>query len=283
MSRSNIHLLDLPNEVLFIILRKLNNIDVLYSLLDINNGRLDILAQDKIFTNILNFIDIDNISLIDRFCIDILPRIHHNVEYIILEPIFMERILLATVFSNLTDLKLFSFEQQIALKYFTGKHALHQLKKLSVIDRIDYCKFHYFFSLDESSLPSIFRQQITKLILVNNDTNESISSLKDYTKNVYVNILNFFKNLKHLNIIGPYVPGLSLCNLSSTTFYSSILTYLCITVANFDDCLYLVDGRLKRLTTFNVTVYSIDNSSTIVHNMVNFHRSMPLVEIVIIK
>jgi hypothetical protein len=145
-----------------------------------------------------------------------------------------------------------------------------------VLDRIDYCKFHYFFSLDESSLPSIFRQQITNLILVNNDTNESISSLKDYTKNVYVNILNFFKNLKHLNIIGPYVPGLSLCNLSSTTFYSSILTYLCITVANFDDCLYLVDGRLKRLTTFNVTVYSIDNSSTIVHNMVNFHRSMPL-------
>jgi hypothetical protein len=44
----------------------------------------------------------------------------------------MERILLATVFSNLSDLKLFSFEQQIALKYFTGKHALHQLKKLSV-------------------------------------------------------------------------------------------------------------------------------------------------------
>jgi len=122
MSRSNIHLLDLPNEVLFIILRKLNNIDVLYSLLDINNGRLDIVAQDKIFTNILNFVDIDNISLIDRFCIDILPRIHHNVKYIILEPVFMERILLATVYPNLTELKLFNFEQQIALKYFTGKH-----------------------------------------------------------------------------------------------------------------------------------------------------------------
>ncbi|CAF3686864.1 unnamed protein product [Rotaria sp. Silwood1] len=239
MSRSNIHLLDLPNEVLFIILRKLTNIDVLYSLLDINNGRLDILAQDKIFTNILNFVDIDNISLIDRFCIDILPRIHHNVKYIILEPVLMEHILLATVYPNLTELKIFNFEQQIALKYFT----------------------------DESSLRSIFRQQITNLILVNNDTNESISSLKDYTKNVYANILNFFKNLKHLTIIGPYVPGLSLCNLPSTTFYSSNLTHLCINMATFDDCLYLLDGRLKRLTTFNVTVYSINNSSTIVHNM----------------
>ncbi len=65
-------------------------------------------------------------------------------------------------------------------------------------------------------------------------------------------------------------PGLSLCNLPSTTFYSSILTHLYIHVETFDDCLYLLDDRLERLTTFSVTIYSIDNSSTIVHNMVNF-------------
>jgi hypothetical protein len=104
MNRSNVHLLDLPNEVLIIIFRKLNNIDVLYSLLDINNGRLDILAQEKTFTNTLNFARINNISLIGRFCIDILPRIHHNVKYFILESFFMERILLATIYPNLTDL-----------------------------------------------------------------------------------------------------------------------------------------------------------------------------------
>ncbi|CAF0910564.1 unnamed protein product [Rotaria sordida] len=154
MSRSNVHLLDLPNEILLIILRRLNNIDVLYSLLDINNERLGILAQEKTFTNILNFVYIDNISVIDRFCIDILPKIHHNVKYFILEPIFMERILLATVYPNLTELKLFNFEQQIALNFFTN----------------------------ESSLRSVF-QQITNLILINNDKSESISSLKDYTRN----------------------------------------------------------------------------------------------------
>ncbi|CAF3025040.1 unnamed protein product [Rotaria sp. Silwood2] len=115
MSRSIVHLLDLPNEVLLIILRQLNNIDVLYSLLDINNGRLDILAREKTFTNILNFV-----------------------------PVFMKRILLATVYPNLTELKLFNFEQQIVLKYFT----------------------------DESSLRSVFQQQITNLILVNNDKSE---------------------------------------------------------------------------------------------------------------
>jgi hypothetical protein len=122
MNRSNVYLLDLPNEVLFIILRKLNNIDVLYSLLDIDNGRLDVLAQEKTFSNTLNFACTGNICSIDRFCIDILPRIHRNVKYFILEPVFLERILLATVYPNLTELKIVNFEQQIALKYFTGKY-----------------------------------------------------------------------------------------------------------------------------------------------------------------
>jgi hypothetical protein len=122
MSRSNINLLDLPDEVLLIILRKLSNIDVLYSLLDINNGRLDMLVREKTFSNTLNFVFIDNNSLLDRFSTDILPRIHHNVRYFILEPVFMERILLATVYPNLTELKLFNFDQQIVLKYFTGKY-----------------------------------------------------------------------------------------------------------------------------------------------------------------
>ncbi|CAF2179596.1 unnamed protein product [Rotaria magnacalcarata] len=241
MSQSNVHLLDLPTEILLNILRKLNNIDVLYSLLDINNGRLDIFAHEKTFTNILNFVRTDNIALIDRFWIYILPRINHNIKYFILEPVVMERILLATVYPNLTELELFNFEQQIASKYFT----------------------------DESSLRSVFQQQITSLILVNNDKSARVGSLKEYTRNVYEHILNFFKNLTYLNIIGPYVmlcPGLSLCDLPSTTFYPSILTHLCIMLETFDDCLYLLDGRLKQLTTLNVTVYSIDSSSTIVHN-----------------
>ncbi|CAF3499883.1 unnamed protein product [Rotaria socialis] len=110
MNPSDAHLLDLPNEILLIILRKLNNIDVLYSLLDINNGRLDIIAQENTFTNILNFVNTNNISLIDRFCIYILPRIHQNIKYFIFEPAVMERILLAAVYPNLTELKLFNFE-----------------------------------------------------------------------------------------------------------------------------------------------------------------------------
>ena len=101
-------------------------------------------------------------------------------------------------------------------------------------------------------------------------------SLKDYTKNVYAHILNFFKNLKHLNIFESYTtayPGLLLCNSPSDVFHSSILTDLHIHVETLDDCFCLLDGRLKKLTTLSVVVYARD-CPTIVHNMVNVHISI---------
>ena len=122
MNQSNIHLLDLSDEILFMILNKLSNIDVLYSLLDVNNGRLNILAQENIFTNVLNFVSIDDNSLIDRFCTDILPKIHHNVKCFILYPVLIKRILLATNYPNLTKLKIVHFQREIAFNYFTSKH-----------------------------------------------------------------------------------------------------------------------------------------------------------------
>ena len=54
MNQSNVGLLDLSNEILLIILKKLDNMDVLYSLLDVDNQQLDIIAQENIFTNTLN-------------------------------------------------------------------------------------------------------------------------------------------------------------------------------------------------------------------------------------
>jgi hypothetical protein len=128
MNQSDIHFLDLPNEILITILRKLNNIDVLHSLLGITNYRLHTLAKSNVFTNALNFVttssadDCCSISeaMLNRFCIDILPQIGHNVKCFILEPLSMERILLATHYPNLTKLKLFNFRQDILLRYFTG-------------------------------------------------------------------------------------------------------------------------------------------------------------------
>jgi hypothetical protein len=128
MYQSNVSL-DLPSEILFIILKKFNNMDVLYSLLDVDNQRLDMIVQEKTFTNTLNFVvttitdevlSIAN-STIDRFCIDILPKIGYNIKSLILESESMERILLATDYPNLTELKLYNVNDEIVSQYFTGK------------------------------------------------------------------------------------------------------------------------------------------------------------------
>ena len=142
-------------------------------------------------------------------------------------------------------------------------------------NRLQFVSFHCFSRLDESSLRSIFQEQITNLILINNDKHAMTCS-SNYTEKIYAHILIFFKNLKILSIIDPSVvsyPPLSLCHLPSTTFSSPILTHLYINVDTFDDCLCLLDGRLKQLTTLFVTVcYVYRSSPIIIHNMVSLYK-----------
>ncbi|CAF3475243.1 unnamed protein product [Rotaria socialis] len=129
MNQYDLHLLDLPNEIIFIILNKLNNRDVLYSLLGIDNSqRLHIIAQDKIVTNILNFVSISSTSDIssisnrklDRFCNEILPQIHRSVNCLVPESVSIERILLAAEYPNLTQLRIFNVKEEIVSRYFKG-------------------------------------------------------------------------------------------------------------------------------------------------------------------
>lgn len=129
MDRSHMNLVDLPYEILFTIFKKLDNMNVLYSLLNLGNQRLDRLVQDETFTKTLSFVmttstkdicPIDDL-LFDRFCVDILPRIDYNVKFLILEAGSMERILHAASFSNLTQLKLFNFDEKVLSHYFTGR------------------------------------------------------------------------------------------------------------------------------------------------------------------
>ncbi|CAF5224876.1 unnamed protein product, partial [Rotaria magnacalcarata] len=132
--------------MLFNILKKLDNVDVLYSLAGINNERLDSITREETFSKILNLsLVIRNTKIIDavldRFCNYILPRIHYNVKCLIVEPTSMERILLATDYPNLTELKIFNFQRDSSLRYFK----------------------------DDSSLRYIFKKQITKLDLINKD------------------------------------------------------------------------------------------------------------------
>jgi hypothetical protein len=135
------------------------------------------------------------------------------------------------------------------------------------------------FFLDESLFGHIYKEQITDLILIINENRKELT-LAEYTKNVYAIILPLFKNLKHLSVTllstnnHPSVfsynyPSLLLHNLSPMTFSSSTITKLCISVCDFDDCLDLLDGRLKQLTTFIVEVDHIYDEITRFHDMVS--------------
>jgi len=117
----NVDLLGLPNEILFYIFKKLNNVDVLYSLFNINNQRIENLIREKNFSEILNFAVINNQIIIDQFCRSILAHIHNNVKCLIVESTSIERILLGTDYANLNELKLCNFQQDNFRDYLTGK------------------------------------------------------------------------------------------------------------------------------------------------------------------
>ncbi len=74
---------------------------------------------------------------------------------------------------------------------------------------------------------------------------------------MYEPIIVLFEHLKHFRIVPLSVdeyPPLFFGILQPTVHFSSNLTILCIAVYSFDDCLTLLDGRLKQLTTFIVEV-----------------------------
>jgi hypothetical protein len=123
-----VRLTDIPDEILLMILNKLTNIEVLYSLAGINI-RLDKIANDPLFTEHLSLIrrlssnvisSLDD-SILERFCSEILPKIHYKMKWLDLEPLCMERILVAADYPNLRGLSLFNIEYKTILRLFRGK------------------------------------------------------------------------------------------------------------------------------------------------------------------
>ena len=119
---------DLPDEILLIILRELSNVEVLYSLIGANK-RLEKVARDTIFVNELALsahsprecIRPLPDSILDRFLLEILPKIHHRIKCLSLESTSMEKILFATNFPGLRGLGLHGIGVDKALSLFTGK------------------------------------------------------------------------------------------------------------------------------------------------------------------
>ena len=119
---------DLPDEILVIIFKKLNNIILLYSLMGINK-RLDKILHDSIFTSnltLLTYLSYDSIyslcnPMLDRFCLEILPKINNKIQWFNLEASSMKRILLSTNYPNLSGIALYNIPIERAAQLFSGK------------------------------------------------------------------------------------------------------------------------------------------------------------------
>ena len=136
MIHSTCHLLHMPDELLLMILSKISNLDVLYSLIDVSR-KLDSLARDFVHTRSIKFIEttpdseIQSLSAnkLDRFCENILPRIHQNIECFTLESSSMCRIFHSTNYPNLFKLVLPEVDLELAPIHFDGNLYHYDVKR----------------------------------------------------------------------------------------------------------------------------------------------------------
>jgi hypothetical protein len=141
MHYSAVNILDLCDEILLVILNKLSNINVLYSLIGVNRT-LDRLAQDITFTQSIDLVGISSNehidSILDRFCVDIIPRIQHNIECLILDPLSIDRVLCIGNYSKLHKLTLVNLQLEVASRIFNGMspcHLFFKIKKTKSINK----------------------------------------------------------------------------------------------------------------------------------------------------
>jgi hypothetical protein len=124
LKHSSVELNHLPDKILIYILKKLSNVEVLYSLIDVHT-----IAHDRVFINYLKLMkcildeSIDSLpkSIVDRFCLQILPEIHHQIKWLDLEASSMKRILFATNYPHLYGLGLYDIAIETVLSLFNGK------------------------------------------------------------------------------------------------------------------------------------------------------------------
>ena len=127
MNHSTVNILSLCDEILLIIMNKLSNIDILYSLIGVNR-KLDRLARDITFTRSLDLVTIssneDNDSInkliLNRFCFYIIPRIQQNIECLILYPLLIDRVLSIGNYPKLRKLTLVNLQFEMASRIFNG-------------------------------------------------------------------------------------------------------------------------------------------------------------------
>ncbi|CAF1403549.1 unnamed protein product [Adineta steineri] len=235
MNDSTIQLNDLPDEILMMILEKLWNIRVLYSLIGINR-KLDRIACDPVFTRylqLMNGVSHNSVGqlpeiVLNRFCSDILPKIHHHIRRLDLESSTMERILSTASYPNLHQLGLFNLHAKTAASLFTSQSPLNHID----VNQID------LLTIDIKQYGDMCERSDINLL-------------------IFIHILTIFCNLKYFSF--DTSQQLSFGN-SPPNIFSSTLIELHVSLNDLTDCLYLLDGRFSQLHTLRV--YTVRERST---------------------
>lgn len=129
---SSIQLCDLPDEILMIIFKKLNNILLLYSLSHVDE-RLNRIIYDPMFTHRLSLLLFEETNqfvclayplpsqILDRYCLDILPEIHENIKWLDVESSSFERVFSIKYYSNLVRIGFYNIQADAMLNFLSGK------------------------------------------------------------------------------------------------------------------------------------------------------------------
>ena len=115
-----VELNDLPDEILLMIFKRLNNLEILYSFQGVNE-RFNRIIYDPIFTTHLNFRQWSHNKFTNRFCSHILPQISTKIKWFDLESSSMKHILCAADYCNLYGLGLYNINEKAVRNLFTGK------------------------------------------------------------------------------------------------------------------------------------------------------------------
>ncbi|CAF0901573.1 unnamed protein product [Rotaria sordida] len=212
LNHNDINILDLPDEMLLTIFNKLNTIDMLYSLVDVNQ-QFDRLALDSRVIDHLNFVikrdDIHSssveIDILSRICSKILPRINEKIIKLILESHSMERIINAIDYPRLHSLSLVNYQPKILLR-----HLSDNTKKLLKLKHFSLATDFYTSCYDTEVVPLLRRmlnlEELTLFLSVVRSKSTYIDGNQLYDKVLnYMSQLNKFIFNIHTRIMNDFI------------------------------------------------------------------------------
>jgi hypothetical protein len=132
---------------------------------------------------------------------------------------------------------------------------------------LDIFIFHSY--LDETLLFHIFKNKILSLVIHMNE-NGSRSDREEMNTFIFTHIFTMFTNLQYLNFVSSSIwYQIISFHYSPPPIFSSNLLELLVSLENFTDCLYLLDGRFNQLRTLHVNI-SIITSRLKIDNKVGY-------------